>query len=131
LLEYRPARAGARWKTPPRVQFEISPKEAPVRDGRVRYELKIIVPSGCYIPHSDSQPKEFPLEVRLKGEGVWTAELDIDKERLEGEETFVIVGEPPLQKEGEVKVEIRYQLCTEEECLLPETREISAVWYRE
>ncbi|HWP31737.1 MAG TPA: thioredoxin domain-containing protein [Fimbriimonadales bacterium] len=130
LLEHRPSRAAVQLETP-RVQFEISPKEAPVQNGKVRYELKIVIPSGFYIPCSDSKPGETPFELRVKGEGKWEAKVDVGKGRLEGEEKFVIEGQPPSYEEGEVKVVIRCQLCKEGECLLPETREISAVWYRE
>lgn len=130
LLEHRPSRAAVQLEIP-RIQIEISPKEAPVRNGKVHYELQIVVPDGFYIPYSNLRPEESPFEVRIKGEGKWKTKLDASKEHLEGEEKFVIEGEPPSQKEGEVKVVIRYQLCKEGECLLPGTREISAVWYRE
>jgi uncharacterized protein YyaL (SSP411 family) len=93
-----------------KVSVLTEPRESQVEDGRAHFRVLLTPPPGWHLEEAKV----------LKVTGM--EDLAIDG--------LEISGAPGPGKEGEAKAVVRFQACNDRECLLPEEREISLVWYR-
>jgi uncharacterized protein YyaL (SSP411 family) len=131
LSEYLNAYVPAYAVAPPTVRLLVEPVECKVEGNQARYQVVMKIPEGFHMGGKTSGGEGTPLEVKIRGFVTSHIESMPRDEVLKGEVRWSVVAEVPEGKEGEGKMQVSYQLCTETECLPPESREVSLVWYRE
>jgi uncharacterized protein YyaL (SSP411 family) len=98
----------------------LFPKTATVTDGTANYTVTIEAPEGWIVQRG----------VSLEVDGLSRVTVSTDHE---GEGRIANVrfsGEPPDRAEGEARALLRFQMCTDRECLPPEEVEIPLAWRR-
>ncbi|MEM4409952.1 MAG: hypothetical protein QXI19_14545, partial [Candidatus Caldarchaeum sp.] len=129
LAEYLSTRPQVHVGVPAQVRLIVRPSECRVEGGRVRYEAVLEIPEGFHI--GGEMREGLPLEVKVRGFVTSQIEGMPTMGPLEGEVKWSVLAEVPEGREGEGKMEVSFQLCTDKECLLPESREVALAWYRE
>jgi uncharacterized protein YyaL (SSP411 family) len=110
----------------PRVVIEPEQQEVPVSEERARWVVRVSVPTGWHLQPIVEGGEIVEIEVA----GVSEPQVGVPPGDLSKGFEFHIVGSPPEGKEGEAKARVRFQVCSDRECMPAEEREISLVWFR-
>ncbi|MEW5882909.1 MAG: thioredoxin domain-containing protein [Armatimonadota bacterium] len=110
----------ARGEPAPIPKVILFPKTAEVTDGRAEYTVTVEAPEGWHVQAGVSLEVDglSGVEVRHVGESGWQSA------------SLKFSGEPPAGEEGEARALLRFQVCTDRECLPAEEVEIPLAWRR-
>jgi hypothetical protein len=115
-----------------RVTARLLPREAKAQGDTAKVELRLDIPPGLHL-NGNRPPARWltPTEAKVDGLKAKVTYPETVNDRYEGEVTLAIeLALPAGAPEGEYEVSLSFQLCSETECLAPDTLRVDGVVFR-